>query len=91
MELEIKKPVKVQAKTISIYCKVCDNFTASIRDQDGETIFEQEDGYVWDIMPGDHHGDYLILDIDIDSGRINNWQKPSAEDVMWLINREGEE
>jgi len=88
MELEIKKPVKVQAKTISIYCKVCDNFTASIKDQDGETLFEQEDGYVWDIMPGDHYGDYLILDIDIDTGRINNWQKPDAADVMELINRE---
>lgn len=89
MELAVKKEVKVQAKTISIYCKVSDRFTASILDQDGETIFDQEDGYVWGFMPGDHYGDYIILDIDIDTGHITNWKKPSAEDIQELINKEG--
>lgn len=90
MELEIKKPVKVQAKTISIYCKVSDRFTASILDQDGDAILDQEDGYVWSIMPGDHYGDYIILEIDIDSGQINNWKKPTAEQVMKLVNGDDE-
>ncbi|NCC53531.1 MAG: hypothetical protein EOM20_20290 [Spartobacteria bacterium] len=91
MELTIKKDVKVEAKTISIYCKVRDEFCASILDQDGETIFEQEDGYVWSIMPGEHYGDYLILEIDIDTGLVKNWVKPSARQVQELINKSDEE
>ena len=27
-------------------------------------------------MPGKHHGDYVMLDIDIKSGKIVNWQPP---------------
>lgn len=88
MELAIKKEVNVEAKTISVYCKVCDNFTASILDQNGETIYEQDDGYVWTFMPGEHFGDYLILNIDIDTGTITNWKKPSAEEIQSLINGE---
>ena len=85
MKLSIKKEVQVEAKTIQIFCKVRDNFTASILDQDNDTIFEQEDGYVWDIMPGDHFGDYVILNIDIETGQITNWEKPTVPEVQKLI------
>lgn len=88
MELEIQKAVKVNAKTISIYCKVRDEFTASILDQNGNLIYEQDDGYVWDIMPGDHGGDYLILEIDIETGQINNWEPPKDWEIVKLINGE---
>lgn len=30
-------------------------------------------------------GDYLMLDIDIDTGRVLNWQKPSATAIEQFI------
>lgn len=90
MELAVKKEVKVQAKTISIYTKVTDRFCANIIDQDGDVIFDQDDGYVWGFMPGEHYGDYIILDIDIDTGQIKNWKPPSAQEIQDLINGDDE-
>ena len=91
MELSVKKEVTVQAKTIKLHIKVRDSFCASITDQDNEEIFNQEDGYVWDFMPEDHYGDYLILNIDIDTGQITNWQKPTQQELENLINGEENE
>lgn len=82
MKIGITKPVEVEAKTLKIHCKVCDNFTASLHDQDGAEIHSQEDGYVPGFMPGEHYGDYLILDIDIDTGQVVNWNQPTAEDLQ---------
>ena len=85
IELDIKKTVKVQAKELRIYCKVCDNFTASLHDQDGQKIHVQEDGYVPAFMPGKHFGDYVILNIDIATGMVTNWEKPTSEDIQeWM-------
>jgi hypothetical protein len=39
------------------------------------------DGYVPDIMPGEHFGDYVTLDIDLDTGKIVNWKKPTASQI----------
>lgn len=83
--IAMKKEIQVEAKTLSIHCKVCDNFTASLLDQNGETIHDQEDGYVPGFMPGDHYGDYVILEIDLDSGQIKNWKAPSAKAIQeWI-------
>lgn len=83
--IAMKKEIQVEAKTLSIYCKVCDNFTASLLDQNGETIHDQEDGYVPGFMPGEHYGDYLILDIDLDTGQVTNWRPPTANDLqLWM-------
>lgn len=31
------------------------------------------------------YGDYIILDIDLDTGKILNWKAPSAEDIEeWI-------
>lgn len=87
MEIDAIKKVKVNAKTLKVHCKVCDNFTASLHDQDGATLKEY-DGYVPGFMPGQHYGDYLILDIDIDTGLITNWKKLSAEDIESFIKGE---
>lgn len=83
--IAMKKEIQVEAKTLSIYCKVCDNFTASLLDQNGETIHDQEDGYVPGFMPGEHYGDYLILEIDLDTGQVTNWKAPTAEQLQeWM-------
>lgn len=84
-EITATKTVKVQAKTLKIHLKVRDEFCAELVDQDGERIYLQEDGYVPGFMPGEHFGDYVILDIDIDTGQVVNWKKPDAEDIeLWI-------
>lgn len=89
MEINATKIVKINAKILSIYMKVCDRFCAQLRDESGETLKDYE-GYVPDIMPGKHSGDYVILDIDIDTGIIKNWSVPSAKMIEDFI-KEGEE
>ena len=91
VQMNITKKVPVDAKTMRIHLKVTDAFSATIADQDGTTIFEQEDGYVPGFMPGEHHGDYLILDIDIDTGQITNWVAPTAAQLQeWAARIEGQ-
>lgn len=91
MELDIQKTVKVQARELRIYIKVCDNFTAALHDQDGTVICEQDQDYVPSFMPGEHFGDYLILNIDIETGQITNWKKPSVTDISeWVAKCRGE-
>ena len=92
VEINITKSKKVVAKTLSLYCKVSDTFTATLKDADGDELKDYE-GYVPSFMPGDkdggsHYGDYLILDIDIDTGMITNWKKPSSEAIEAFITDE---
>lgn len=87
MEINQLKQVKVNAKTLRIHMKVRDEFEAELKDADGEVLTEYL-GYVPDFMPEQHFGDYLILDIDIDTGQITNWVKPSAEQIEEFINAE---
>lgn len=88
MKIGIKKEVMVEAKTLKIYTKVTDRFCATLYDQDGEEIHGQEDGYVPNFMPGRHYGDYIILDIDIDTGQIKNWKQPTEEEINDFIGSE---
>ena len=89
MEINTLETVRVNVKTLKIHLKVSDRFTASLESSTGTEIFEQGDGYVPGFMPGEHYGDYVILDIDIDTGQITNWKKPSAEQVQeWISGEE---
>jgi hypothetical protein len=83
--IAMKKEIQVEAKTLKIHMKVSDRFSAELVDQNGEQIFDQEDGYVPGFMPGQHYGDYVILDIDLDTGKILNWKAPTAEQIQeWI-------
>lgn len=84
MKTEIKKTVEIEAKTLKICAKCCDMFSASLFDQNGEQIGGDYDGYVPKIMPGNDE-DYIILDIDMDTGQILNWN-PSSPDLKDFIN-----
>ena len=88
MEISQMKTVKVNVKTLRIHCKVSDRFTYSLEDEQGEEIHRQDDGYVPDLMPGQHYGDYIILAIDIDTGVVKNWVKPTAEQIEEAIKRD---
>ena len=81
MEINQQKIVKVNAKTMSIHCKVSDRFTYSIQDEQGERLFRQDDGYVPSFMPGEHYGDYIILEIDLETGFVTNWVPPSSRQI----------
>ena len=85
MEINQQKTVKVNAKTLRIHCKVSDRFTFAIDDAQGDEIYSQEDGYVPEFMPGKHYGDYVILDIDLDTGMVTNWMKPTAAQIEAAI------
>jgi hypothetical protein len=65
-------------------------FSANLHDQDNNCIHEQEQGYVPSFMPGEHYGDYVILDIDIDTGMINNWKKPTKSEIQDWISGDNE-
>jgi hypothetical protein len=88
MKINQKKMVQVDIKTMEIYCKVSDRFTFALKDDEGETVYQQDDGYVPDFMPGQHSGDYIILNIDIDTGKIANWTPPSAEKLQKAIDKD---
>ena len=60
-------------------------FAAYIYDQDGDIIGGQDDGYVPDFFTGSHGGDYIILYIDLETGKITNWTKPSKNDIEQFI------
>lgn len=89
MIINAVKKVEVEAKTLKIHMKVRDEFECQLLDQDGDSLKIYE-GYVPGFMPDNHYGDYLILDIDIDTGQITNWQAPTAAEIEAFIADENE-
>lgn len=85
MEISQTKTVPVVAKTLAIHMKVRDRFQAVILDENGKELGGQDDGYVPDFMPGVHYGDYVILNIDLDTGVVTNWQPPTPGQIEKFI------
>ena len=75
---------------ISMCAKCSDLFSASLIDDNGKTIGEYE-GYVPDFFPEKHYGDYVELDIDIETGKILNWNKPTKKQLDEVFNKKEEE
>ena len=74
---------------ISVSAKVSDLGFYTLYSNDGVNLGEH-DGYVPDFFPGEHYGDYLILDIDVESGRTLNWQTPWNKDLEETFGYKGE-
>ena len=89
MEIEVNTKEKLNVATVSTHIKVRDRFTASFKNADGKEVLDY-DGYVPGFFPGQHYGDYLYLDINIETGQILNWIKPSVDDLQSLFNVEEE-
>ena len=85
MEINKLKQIKINVKKLYLYLKVSDRFCGSLLDQDDNMVVDFDGLYVPDFMPGQHYGDYVILDIDIDTGQILNWKTPSAESLTEFI------
>lgn len=84
MKINQQKTVQVDVTEIRLHMKVQDSFNSCLVDAQGEEVAEYE-GYVPDFFPGEHYGDYLILNIDLETGQIKNWNKPTAENLETLI------
>jgi hypothetical protein len=65
--------------TIKITAKCSDMFSASLI-KDGQQVGEYS-GYVPNFMPGEHYGDYVQLHIDLETGQIINWKRPSQKQL----------
>jgi len=90
MEVQVTVKKAVNVKRIKTCIKVCDRFTAEVFDEAGNNIRTIEDEYVPDCFPGQHYGDYLELDIDIETGQIINWKKPTPDQLGQLLGEEDE-
>ena len=87
MEIDAIEKVKVNAKVLKLHLKVADGFCASLESATGTELKDYE-GYVPGFMPADHYGDYVILDIDIDTGQILNWKQPTKEEIEEFLELE---
>lgn len=67
-----------QGVKAEVHYKVCDAGTYYLKDTSGNIVMKKE-GYVPGFFPGEHFGDYIIMDID-ESGKITNWENPDYED-----------
>lgn len=70
----------VDAKYVRIHAKVVDSASYSLHTQDGTKIADRDD-YVPSFFPEDHYCDYIILNIDLETGQVLNWVKPKSEEV----------
>lgn len=84
MKVNQKIEVEREAKVLKIHAKCSDMCNAELFDQEGKSIHEN-DGYVPSFMP-DRGGDYIVLDIDIDTGQILNWKVPTTDQLQEFIN-----
>ena len=87
MKINQMKKVQVDIKTVQVHVKVCDSGSYAFYDQDGAEVASIDD-YVPSFFPGQHYGDYLILNIDIDTGKITNWNQPTAEQLESLLEKD---
>jgi hypothetical protein len=81
---------KVQAmpvkRTIDFYAKCADRFWCAIK-ENGVTV-GQYDGYPPKLL-GDSDG--VSMEIDLETGQIQNWVKPTEEDLKQILVEKKEE
>ncbi len=82
--METKKTTETTPKTMIINAKISGSMRAAFKDEDGE-VMKNYDGPVPELMPGKHWGDYINLEIDIETGRILNWEA-TRQDVADFLN-----
>lgn len=87
MQITIPDRRTVDAVRIEIQAKCSDMCRATLIAADGIDI-KDHDGYVPDFMPGDHFGDYIILNIDLATGQILNWTPPTAEQLEEFVSQQ---
>jgi hypothetical protein len=71
-------------KTLRVCAKTVDRCAITFLNEKGESVGER-DCYVPNYFPEDHYGDYLELDIDVETGQILNWVKPTQKELKQSI------
>ncbi|EPP7234042.1 hypothetical protein ACTOJ1_000958 [Shigella flexneri] len=66
--------------SIKTSLKVRDRFSCVILDNNKDIIGQYE-GYVPSFFPGNHYGNYVMLDIELKTRKILNWKKVTPEDL----------
>ena len=84
MKFRAKIEQEVEAKVIEVHVKVCDSGLYTLKSEQGLEIHSR-DGYVPEFFPEDHYGDYLDLKIDIETGQILNWKKPTPAQLAAFV------
>lgn len=85
MKVKARVEKEIDVKTVQVHVKVVDRGSYTLLDGEGKILKEANEQYVPSFFPEEHYGDYLILDIDIDTGKINNWKVPSAAELQEYI------
>jgi hypothetical protein len=75
---------KQKPAVLKVCGKTSDLFSCVVTDENGAQIGDTYEGYVPKFFPGEHYGDYIMLDIDIETGKILNWKKPTQAQVLEL-------
>ncbi len=70
---------------LTINAKCSDLCFTMIQDKNG-TILAENNGYVPDFMPDEHYGDYVMLEIDVKTGKILNWTATEKSVSNWIKN-----
>ncbi|PNA96559.1 MULTISPECIES: hypothetical protein [unclassified Pseudomonas] len=86
MQINQQKTVQVDVTELRLHIKVRDGFAAGLQDAQGDEVGSYE-GYVPGFFPGEHYGDYLILNIDLETGHIKNWKKPAAAEIEKMLSQ----
>jgi len=47
----------------------------------GNGVIAEGDGYVPGFMPDEHYGDYVMLEIEVATGKILNWKVPTDSEI----------
>lgn len=90
IELTAMVEKKVTVSTVKVHVKVGDRGYYEFLSPEGHSLKELQEDYVPDFFPGDHYGDYLILEIDLSTGKILNWKTPAKEDIEVVFSGEDE-
>lgn len=73
-------------KVISISAKCSDLFSA-VLEQDGRFVGEYH-GYVPEWIGDNGSEDYVEMTIDVETGQIIGWQKPTDDDLISMFEEE---
>ena len=85
---------EVEIRSISINAKCSDLCFSELKAENGAVVAEHN-GYVPHFLPG-NGGDYVNLEIDLETGTILNWKKLTPldierDDTEWTITNNDEE
>lgn len=88
MKIHVKKKAEVDVYMVEFRAKIRDEGTYVLYDQNKNILADATNEYVPDWIPGEY-GDYIELQIDVETGQILNWVKPSPEQLAEFIDKFG--